>query len=52
MDRRISLQINGNRRIVGVLKGYDVFMNIVVDEATDICTEPSQMGTVVSLNPF
>ena len=36
MDLRVDLRINGERRIAGILKGYDQFMNIVLDEAIEI----------------
>ncbi len=36
MDLRVDLRLNGERRIAGILKGYDQFMNIVLDEAIEI----------------
>jgi small nuclear ribonucleoprotein G len=36
MDLRVDLRINGERRIAGKLKGYDQFMNIVLDEAIEL----------------
>ena len=36
MDLRVDLRLNGERRIAGKLKGYDQFMNIVLDEAIEI----------------
>jgi len=33
MEKRLFVQLNGNRKVIGVLRGYDVFMNIVLDEA-------------------
>ncbi|KAJ5218183.1 uncharacterized protein N7498_000282 [Penicillium cinerascens] len=33
MEKRVFCQINGNRKVIGILRGYDVFMNIVLDEA-------------------
>ncbi|WEW61562.1 Serine/threonine-protein kinase smg1 [Emydomyces testavorans] len=35
MEKRLFVQINGNRKVIGVLRGYDVFMNIVLDEAVE-----------------
>ena len=29
VDRKIEINLNGNRKLVGKLKGYDQFMNIV-----------------------
>jgi small nuclear ribonucleoprotein (snRNP)-like protein len=35
MDKRLMLQLNCNRKITGVLRGFDPFMNIVLDEAVE-----------------
>lgn len=35
MDKRLYLQLNGNRKVTGVLRGYDPFMNIVLDETVE-----------------
>ncbi|KAK2875026.1 Serine/threonine-protein kinase smg1 [Arthroderma sp. PD_2] len=35
MEKRLFVQLNGNRKVLGVLRGYDVFMNIVLDEAVE-----------------
>ena len=29
------MQLNGNRKVLGVLRGYDVFLNIVLDDAVE-----------------
>ncbi|EER29740.1 LSM domain containing protein [Coccidioides posadasii C735 delta SOWgp] len=48
MEKRLLIQINGNRRVIGVLRGYDVFMNIVLDEAIEEKTggEKVRLGMV------
>jgi len=48
MDKRLRLSLNGNRKVVGVLRGYDAFLNVVLEEAVDETREghPS-IGTVV-----
>lgn len=33
MDKRLKLSLNGNRKIVGTLRGYDAFLNVVIDDA-------------------
>ena len=33
MDQLVEVNINANRQVVGILKGYDPFMNVVLDEA-------------------
>lgn len=39
-DKRLSLALNGNRRVVGTLRGYDAFLNVVLENA-----EASDSGT-------
>ena len=41
MDLRVDLRMNGDRRIAGKMKGYDQYMNIVLDEAYEIA-KPSK----------
>lgn len=49
MDKRLNLKLNGNREVRGVLRGYDQFMNIVLDEAVEVPSkaEERQIGMVV-----
>ncbi|KAG2167661.1 hypothetical protein D6C84_00325 [Aureobasidium pullulans] len=35
LDRRLFIQLNGSRKVIGVLRGYDVFLNIVLDDAVE-----------------
>lgn len=35
MDRNVTIQLNGNRKITGVIRGFDAFMNVVVDDAVE-----------------
>jgi small nuclear ribonucleoprotein G len=35
MDKKLGLQINGGRQIQGILRGYDPFMNLVIDEGVE-----------------
>jgi small nuclear ribonucleoprotein G len=35
LDKRLIIKLNGNRKISGVLRGFDQFMNLVIDETTD-----------------
>ena len=41
-----EVKLNGNRIVTGTLRGYDPFMNLVIDEAS----EHTKLGTV--LNPI
>ncbi|KAG0196447.1 hypothetical protein BGX28_010095 [Mortierella sp. GBA30] len=49
MDKRVFVQLNGARKVTGVLRGFDPFMNLVLDEAVEE-TKPSEktpIGMVV-----
>jgi len=35
LDKRLFVQLNGSRRVIGVLRGYDVFLNLVLDDAIE-----------------
>ncbi|RAO72638.1 uncharacterized protein BHQ10_008650 [Talaromyces amestolkiae] len=35
MEKRLFVQLNGNRKVIGILRGYDVFMNLVLDDAVE-----------------
>ena len=52
----MDLRLNANRHVAGVLKGYDQFLNIVLDNAIEIKeskggaggeTEKRELGTIV-----
>merc|ERR1711862_379395 len=49
MEKRLDLKLNANRHVVGVLRGYDQFMNIVLDNTVEIVspTEKNEIGMVV-----
>ena len=35
MDKHLFMQLNGNRKVTGIMRGYDPFMNIVLDECVE-----------------
>ncbi|XP_077266991.1 small nuclear ribonucleoprotein G isoform X2 [Temnothorax americanus] len=39
MDKKLSLKLNGGRRVVGILRGFDPFMNMVIDESEEKCKD-------------
>ena len=41
-----AVKLNGNRKVTGTLRGFDQFLNIVLDESVDGATKES-MGMVV-----
>ncbi|XP_002742321.1 small nuclear ribonucleoprotein G-like [Saccoglossus kowalevskii] len=49
MDKKLSLKLNGGRQVTGVLRGYDPFMNLVMDESVEEISggEKHQIGMVV-----
>lgn len=53
MDKKLFVNLQGGRKVSGVLRGYDLFLNLVLDDATEETT-PAQkhpIGTVVR-EPF
>ncbi|EZG43843.1 putative small nuclear ribonucleoprotein G [Gregarina niphandrodes] len=49
VEKRLLLTLNNNRKVVGQLRGYDVFMNIVLDNCVELRKNEVQrpMGTTV-----
>lgn len=49
MDKKLQIKLNGNRHITGTLRGFDQFMNLVIDEAVEQVspTENNKIGMVV-----
>lgn len=35
MDKKLSITLNANRHVTGVLRGFDQFMNVVLDQTVD-----------------
>ena len=49
MDKRLFVNLQGGRKVSGTLRGYDLFLNLTLDEAQEETT-PAQrhpIGTVV-----
>jgi len=49
MDKRLSLKLNGGRHVTGILRGFDTFMNMVIDESIEDCKDGTKnnIGMVV-----
>ncbi|CAK5125842.1 unnamed protein product [Meloidogyne enterolobii] len=45
MDKQVNIKLNGNRNVSGVLRGFDPFMNIVVED----CIEHMKTGESQSI---
>lgn len=50
MDKKLSLKLNGGRCVQGILRGFDPFMNVVLDESQELCKDgkKNEIGMVVS----
>lgn len=49
LDHQLQFTLNNNRHIIGTLRGFDAFMNVVLEDALHIINEKSRknIGTVV-----
>lgn len=49
MDKKISIRLNMGRTVNGILRGFDPYMNIVLDEAIEEIsnTEKNSIGMIV-----
>ncbi|CAE6351101.1 unnamed protein product [Rhizoctonia solani] len=50
MDKRLFIHLQGGRKISGVLRGFDIFLNLVVDDAVEetVPAEKHPIGQVAS----
>ncbi|XP_024375304.1 probable small nuclear ribonucleoprotein G [Physcomitrium patens] len=48
MDRKLNIKLNAGRNVVGVLRGFDQFMNLVLDNTVEVQgAEKNEIGMVV-----
>ncbi|CAI9781881.1 unnamed protein product [Fraxinus pennsylvanica] len=48
MDKKLQIKLNANRMVVGTLRGFDQFMNLVVDNTVEVNgNEKNEIGMVV-----
>eukprot|EP00631_Chrysoreinhardia_giraudii_P002987 CAMPEP_0197415504 /NCGR_PEP_ID=MMETSP1170-20131217/2021_1 /TAXON_ID=54406 /ORGANISM="Sarcinochrysis sp, Strain CCMP770" /LENGTH=87 /DNA_ID=CAMNT_0042942311 /DNA_START=53 /DNA_END=316 /DNA_ORIENTATION=+ len=49
MEKRLMIRIKGKRKVNGYLRGYDQFMNLVLEDAVEEVskTERRDIGTIV-----
>ena len=48
MNKLLDIKLNANRRIVGILKGFDQFMNLVMEDCKEISNiDKKNIGTVM-----
>lgn len=50
----MSLKLNGGRAVSGILRGFDPFMNLVLDETVEECKDgqKNNIGMVVRILNF
>ncbi|GBF88052.1 small nuclear ribonucleoprotein G-like protein [Raphidocelis subcapitata] len=46
MDKKLSIALNANRHVTGTLRGFDQFMNLVLDNTVDTKAK-QEIGMVV-----
>ncbi|KAF8525374.1 like-Sm ribonucleoprotein [Gautieria morchelliformis] len=49
MDKKLFIHLQGGRKISGILRGFDIFLNLVVDDALEetVAASKHPIGTVV-----
>lgn len=49
MDKKLFVHLQGGRKVSGTLRGYDLFLNLVIDDAHEESKPGSKhpIGTVV-----
>ncbi|EGD72901.1 small nuclear ribonucleoprotein G [Salpingoeca rosetta] len=49
LDKKLELKLNANRKVSGILRGFDPFMNIVMDQTVEHKPDGEQVkiGVVV-----
>lgn len=52
MNVYFTVKLNGGRHVVGILRGFDPFMNMVIDESIEECKDGTKntIGMVVRIN--
>lgn len=48
--KSLTVKLNGGRHVIGILRGFDPFMNMVIDESVEECKDGTKnnIGMVVS----
>jgi len=49
MDKKMVVKLNGSRKVTGVLRGFDPFLNVVLDDAVEevSASEKHNIGMIV-----
>ncbi|KAL5197619.1 hypothetical protein ABZP36_001131 [Zizania latifolia] len=52
MDKKLQIKLNANRVVIGTLRGFDQFMNLVVDNTVEAnVNEKNDIGMVLPSKP-
>jgi len=53
MDKLLFIKLQGNRTVSGYLRGFDIFLNLVLDETREEGNgaDKTECGTVVRFTP-
>jgi len=46
LDQQIHVKLSGGREIVGILKGYDNLMNLVLDDTIETLRDPNNLSNL------
>lgn len=47
-DKKLKVSLNGNRKVIGTLRGYDAFLNVVLENTTPVEGEGNiDIGTTI-----
>ena len=51
MDKKLFIHLQGGRKVSGTLRGFDIFLNLVLDDAVEETTpaQKSPIGNVVCI---
>ncbi|XP_015056609.1 probable small nuclear ribonucleoprotein G [Solanum pennellii] len=48
MDKQLQIKLNANRLVTGTLRGFDQFMNLVIDNTVEVNgNDKNEIGMVV-----
>lgn len=53
MDKKVLITLSGNKKVTGTMRGYDPFMNLVLEDTTCEINESEKrdVGSIVSIAP-
>ena len=52
MDKKLFIHLQGGRKVSGTLRGFDIFLNLVIDDAVEetVAAQKHSIGQVVSVS--